>query len=450
MKYNKYHNTVDSGYGTTIPEHWSSYRMKFCVTYNDDVLPDNTDPDTLISYIDISNVDLLKGVKSIDVMPFEKAPSRARRIVQDGDTIVSTVRTYLKAIAKIDHPVDGQVVSTGFAVLRASKVINPDFLSYFVKGQYFVEEVCARSYGVSYPAINPSELVCIPCFFPVDLNEQLYIVKFLDWKTAQLDKIVNSKKELISKLEAQRASTIMRAITRGINSLAPTKNTEVEWLGPIPTNWNLKRLRFLSSSIEQGWSPQCDNYQADLDSWGVLKVGCVNGKTLNVAENKALPSTLEPKVEYEIKPGDILISRANTRELLGSAAIVPEGVRSKLILCDKLYRLTLEEEIDPEYLLYVLRSPISRFQYEREATGTSGSMQNIGQDTIKNLLVTVPNKEEQKAIVKYLKDEIKKIDSMIDTTKAAVSRIIDYRSSLISSAVTGQIDVRELDIPEEY
>ena len=111
------------------------------------------------------------------------------------------------------------------------------------------------------------------------------------------------------------------------------KTSNYPWLGSFPAHWVVKRLRFATERIEQGWSPQCDNQAADDDAWGVMKVGCVNGDQFDASENKALPPELDPKTEYELRPGDVLISRANTRDLVGSAAIVPSDVRAKLLLC---------------------------------------------------------------------------------------------------------------------
>lgn len=218
-------------------------------------------------------------------------------------------------------------------------------------------------------------------------------------------------------------------------------------LSRIPAHWQVKRLRFATTGIEQGWSPQCDNEVADDDRWGVMKVGCVNGDRFDPLENKALPTNLDPIPAYELLPGDVLVSRANTKELVGSAAVVPEGVRRKLLLCDKLFRVRPTDEIDVFFLTYFLRTPIARFQYEREANGASGSMQNIGQDTIKNMMLPIPPKDEQRLIVRFLDWKANQIDQMHTAISFQHTRLAEYRSALITAAVTGQIDVRGVKLP---
>ncbi len=208
-------------------------------------------------------------------------------------------------------------------------------------------------------------------------------------------------------------------------------------IGKVPAHWQIKRLRFVTRGIEQGWSPQCDNEPAEPGQWGVMKVGCVNSHRFDANENKALPPELEPLPEYELHPGDVLVSRANTRELVGSAAVVPARVRSKLLLCDKLFRIRPEPELDPEFLTYFLRTPAARFQYERDATGASGSMQNIGQDTIKDLPVPIPSLREQVAIASLLSWKTAQVDALICKKRELAQRLLEERNSLITLAVSG-------------
>lgn len=195
-----------------VPEHWEVRRLKFACTCNDDVLSEDTEPDEIIEYVDISSVSLSSGITSVEEIEFDKAPSRARRKVKDGDTIISTVRTYLKAIAPIVAPSDQLIVSTGFAVIRPQSIAESRFTSYFLQSEVFIQSVVAHSTGVSYPAIAPSDLVClILCLPPID--EQSAIAAFLDQKTAQIDALVRKAEEAVAKLEEYRMAVITAAVT---------------------------------------------------------------------------------------------------------------------------------------------------------------------------------------------------------------------------------------------
>lgn len=166
-----------------IPMHWEVKRLKYIASCNDESLAENTDTQYEIKYIDISSVNLSAGITHKETLSFEKAPSRARRIVRHGDTIVSTVRTYLKAIAPIIDPEENLIVSTGFAVIRPKEHYSSCFLGYFLQTEGFVGQVVANSVGVSYPAINANELLQISVIVP-PLEEQQAIALHIERKTA--------------------------------------------------------------------------------------------------------------------------------------------------------------------------------------------------------------------------------------------------------------------------
>jgi type I restriction enzyme S subunit len=199
MQYPSYSEYITSRVNSdiVIPKSWEERRLKFIASYNDESLPESTSAEYEMEYVDISSVDLIKGIQAFETTTFDKAPSRARRKVKNGDTIVSTVRTYLKAIAPIKDASDNTIVSTGFAVIRPREEVDPGYLSYFLQNQNFVELIVAHSVGVSYPAINASDLVCLPAYFPKCIGEQQKIASFLDHKTKQIDLLIDKKKALM-------------------------------------------------------------------------------------------------------------------------------------------------------------------------------------------------------------------------------------------------------------
>ncbi len=248
--YTTYKKAGDAWLGK-VPKHWEIKRLKYLASVNDEALPETTPPEFELTYVDIGNVKSAEGIIADEQLTFDTAPSRARRIVRDGDTIVSTVRTYLRAIAPIRKPPKNLIVSTGFAVVRPDKVQAP-FLSYALRESSFVETVVARSVGVSYPAINASDVGTIAIPLP-EPGEQRAIADFLDRETARLDKLVGKKRELIGKLKEKRAALISRTVTRGLppdaaraaglNPHPKLKPSGIEWLGDIPEHWEGKRIK---------------------------------------------------------------------------------------------------------------------------------------------------------------------------------------------------------------
>ena len=199
-----------------VPEHWEGLQLKYSASINDEILTETADPDIELSYVDIGSVNAVKGISSTTKVSFEDAPSRARRIVRDGDTIVSTVRTYLRAIAAIQDPIQNTVVSTGFAVVRPRSVSAP-FMSYALHESGFIEAIMARSVGVSYPAINAAEIGMLPIPIP-ETDEQQTIADFLDRETKKLDSLTAKIEIATERLQEYRAALITAAVTGKIDA----------------------------------------------------------------------------------------------------------------------------------------------------------------------------------------------------------------------------------------
>ena len=222
-----------------IPAQWEVRRLKYLAGLNPEALLEDTDPTLVMVYVDIGGVNSLGRIVESESLTFAAAPSRARRLVRNGDVIVSTVRTYLRAIAPISDPDPGMVVSTGFAVVRPEDGLTTGYAGYALRTPYFVERVVANSKGVSFPAINEGEMATYELAVPPE-SEQRAIATFLDCETAKIDALVAKKERLIKLLQEKRTARITQAVTKGLASNVPKKDSGVEWLGQIPANWEVK------------------------------------------------------------------------------------------------------------------------------------------------------------------------------------------------------------------
>ncbi len=280
--------------------------------------------------------------------------------------------------------------------------------------------------------------------FPAS-NEQRAIAAFLDREIEKIDALVTRNERLIELLQEKRAARITRAVTRGLDPNVPMKDSGVEWLGEIPAHWDVKRLRHIVHRIEQGSSPECENREAGANEWGVLKAGCVNRGVFLETEHKALPSTLRPIPAFEIRNGDLLMSRASgSRDLVGSVAVVPE-CRAQLLLCDKIFRLYTESSAGHRrFMGYAMNTRMVRWQIESVLSGGSGLANNISQEAVKDLVLVQPPRSERQRIAGNLDCDTARIDGLIAKVHEAISHLQEFRTALISAAVTGKIDVREV------
>ncbi|AKJ39877.1 restriction endonuclease subunit S [Methanosarcina barkeri] len=361
--------------------------------------------------------------------------------VKPGDLVMNIMLAWNGSLGV--SPIAG-IASPAYCVYRATEEIESRFLHYLFRTPLFTGVFKAVSTGVvdSRLRLYPEVFFRLISILPPK-EEQFVIVRYLDHFDRRIRHYIHAKTKLIKLLEEQKQAIIHQAVTRGLDPNVKLKPSGVEWLGNVPEHWEVIRLKQVTTPIEQGWSPQCDAQPATDDEWGVLKVGCVNRDFFDGSQNKKLPSSLTPASSLEIQDGDILVSRANTRELLGLAALA-ESPRQKLILCDKLFRFhALPEHVDSRFLIFAIRDKTSRAQIESSTNGASDSMQNIGQGVIRNLLLSLPPLDEQKLIVTILANQTEELVVAINRTQQEISLLREYRTRLIADVVTGKLDVRE-------
>lgn len=422
-----------------IPEHWGFKRLKNVASHNDEALDERTDPDLEIEYVDISSVSLVNGIEKTELMPFEKAPSRARRKVKDGDIIVSTVRTYLKAIAPICNPSENMIVSTGFAVVRPKENLFSGYAGYLLQSNGFVGDVVANSVGVSYPAINASDLVRISVVEP-PVEEQQVIARFLDFKTAQIDALIEKKKALIDKLSEKRTALISQSVTKGLDPTVVMKDSQVPWLGDIPAHWMPKRLRFcMKTNPSKGEIRLNDE---ELVSFIPMEaVGEFGG--LNLDAEKEL-GEIGGGYTY-FAENDVVVAKITPCFENGKGAIARGLKNGKAFGTTELHVMRSDNTLLPDYLFHLTMSHPFRCIGESEMYG-AGGQKRVPETFLKDFRIGLPPVTEQQDIIDYINKVNQKLDLQMSKAKDVISRLTEYRSALITNAVTGKIDVRGFEI----
>lgn len=409
---------------------WPRKRLKFCASYNDEVLSETTDDFKQIYYIEISDVSLTGGIEKATPVLFHEAPSRARRKVRSGDILISTVRTYLKAIAAVETASDDLIASTGFCVVRPSHGLYPAFAGWVAKSEEFVGEVVSHSVGVSYPAINASQLVDLAIPLP-PLETQKRIADFLDGKTAQIDGLIARKQALLERLAEKRQAIITQAVTKGLSPAVPMKDSGIEWLGQIPAHWEVKRLKFIGETI-LGLTYSPFDVVNEGEGRLVLRSSNVqNGKIVwgdNVFVKTDVPEDLV------VRSGDILIcSRNGSRALIGKNAVITNEYAGQTFgAFMTVYRTPMHR-----FIHLVLNSELFAFQSGRFMTSTINQLTVYA---INDFAVPIPPIGEQEEISDAVHLRLGGLDRIADDVKTSIEKLAEYRSALITSAVTGQIE----------
>lgn len=417
-----------------VPKHWRVLPIKAIATCNDEVLVESTPDDYEIEYVEISGVDTYKGILEANVIRFGDAPSRARRRVRDGDVLVSTVRTYLRAITPITSPPCNMVVSTGFAVIRPRSV-ESGFLGYIYRAEFVIADIIARSVGVSYPAINASELTRLKVPAP-PISEQQAISTFLDRETAKIDALVEEQEKLIALLKEKRQAVISHTVTKGIDSSVPMKDSGIEWLGEVPEHWNVWKMSHAVEQIGSGTTPNSGNtmyYEQGEIAW--LNTGDLNDGELLDCEKRVTERAVLDHSSLKLYPsGSIVIAMYGAT--IGKLAILgfPATVNQACCVFAGMSQFV------PKFLFYSLLSLRERII----SMAVGGGQPNINQDILRNLRIACPDSEEQLEICAFLDQESKKIEALVVESQHTMDLLKERRSALISAAVMGKIDVRGL------
>ena len=434
-RYRTYTVYKDSGISWLgkIPAHWEVKRLKHIATWNDEVLPEWTDLSRQVTYVDIGSVDSIQGIVEKEVLTFETAPSRARRIVRDGDVIISTVRTYLRAITSIIQPESNMIVSTGFAVIRP-RAIRSSFAACGVRAPYFVDSVVANSVGVSYPAINSDELVRLPVVCPTD-EEQGEIVAFIDRETGKIDTIVAKKARLLEMLQEKRTALITHAVTKGLDPDVPMKDSGIEWLGEIPAHWEVRVLKNIGDL--QGGAGFPDMKQGDqTQEFPFFKVGDMslggNIREMVQYQHSVSQFTARQLRAFVFPPGTIVFAKVGAALMLNRRRIL---VRPSCI--DNNMMGFVPRVCDPEWAMYWLSG------LDMRKLANPGAVPSVNERQMQDTPVVVPPIAEQRAIASHLDCEATKIDTLVGKVQEAIDRLKELRTALISAAVTGKIDVRK-------
>lgn len=414
-----------------VPEGWGVVPIKYLTSCNDEVLPENTDSYYEFDYVEIGDVKYESGIGSVERIIFGDAPSRARRVVRAGDVIISTVRTYLKAVASIEEFEFPLIVSTGFAVLRAIDVYYR-YLYYAMLSKDFQSQVTLYSKGVSYPAITSNSLLHIPMRVP-PLDEQKRIAAKLDRLCGRVDELAENLKGEIAALQEYRKSLITECVTKGLNPKAKMKPSGVDWIGKIPVGWTVMRLKY-TGWYRNGLTYKPENVCADGEGYLVLRSSNIQQGRLDFCDTVYVD--VEVPRELKVRVDDIIIcSRNGSSDLIGKNAIVDVELDMTFGAFMMGYR---PDAFRARYAYWLLNSHV--FKYYLSSYATSTVNQLTGMD-FGNMKVPLPSIDEQKRIAAFLDKQCAAIDAKIAERQRQLEKLGEYRSSVIYEYVTGKREV---------
>jgi type I restriction enzyme S subunit len=408
---------------------WRELRVKHLADINSESLPENTDPGRDVRYVDISTVGRGSLVSEPELLTFGEAPSRARRLVREGDTIVSTVRTYLRAVLPIEQPELDLVVSTGFAVLRPRAAIHARYFAWAVQSDGFIEEVVSRSVGVSYPAINASEIGDIRVPMP-PYERQRAIADYLDAETEHIDALI-AKKQRLSTLIDERFRSRIRSLVKGGEPESGWWPPH-QWAGPVPREW--KPLKIGSAArLGSGTTPTSGSEKYYADD-GVPWVTTSELRECMIAETErhVTPEAMRDFSALKVFPaGSVLVAMYGAT--VGRVGMLGIPAATNQACC----AIFDGESLDPRFIywwLIVNRTHLLDLAY-------GAGQPNISQETIRSLRIPAPGLDDQRAIAQKVDDLSNRVDAQFRVLGRQIELLRERRQALITAAVTGEIEI---------
>ena len=407
-----------------LPEHWDVKRLK--VLTSSEVNKVGRTPDDAV-YVGLEHVESWTGRLLLHTQP-ESVDSVVSSFAA-GDILFGKLRPYL---AKVARPGFSGICTSELLPLRPRRGCFQSYLMYCLLNAPFVRWLDSLTYGAKMPRVHPDQIRSSHAPVPSE-PEQRAVAAFLDRETAKIDALVANKERLIALLQEKRTALITRAVTRGLDPNVPMKDSGVPWLGDIPAHWEVKKVTWLFR-IGSGTTPRSEDtaYYGGETPW--ITTSELRESFVTESEKNVTAKALRDYSSLKLHPaGSVAVAMYGaTIGRLGMLG-VPATVNQACCV------FSHPHNVNPRYWFYWLQM---RRPY-LIALGYGGGQPNLSQELLSSVRASISPLAEQDEIVEYLDTETAKIDVTIAKIRHAIDHLAEYRSALISAAVTGKIDVRK-------
>lgn len=442
---NRYERYKDSGipWLGEVPAHWDEGKLKnICTAFGRigfrgystaDLVSEGEGPITLSpSNIKNTNMDYEKCT----YLSWEKYLESPEIMLYKNDiVIVKTGSSYGKVGFIDDLPTEATINPQLLVIKRIN--INSKYLFYILLSEIFQFQINQNVIGSTIPTISESKILNFNTPYPIDMNEQITIAHYLDTKLGEIDALIGKQQTLLEKLAEQRTAVITRAVTKGLNPAAPMKNSGVKWLGDVPAHWQLINLKFLCR-VKGGYAFSSDNFSDD--GIPVIRISDIlfDGTVDNI-NCKRIPLELAPnQKDFELRNGQLVM--AMTGATIGK--ISKYSSEDYAYINQRVGKFeAFNSRLNYAFLYHLLNT--SGYQEHIKLTAFGGAQPNISDSEMVNYQMALPTMEEQANIADYLYQEAAKIDCLCDTVNQTIGRLKEYRTALITQAVTGKIKVTD-------
>lgn len=426
MKYKPYDEYKKSGVNLLeqIPKNWQKYSFKELFTKKE--ITNLTNEGLLSVYLDRGVIPYSEGGGLVH-KPSESLEKY--QLVDINDFVMNNQQAWRGSVGISNYR---GIVSPAYLVFSTDKEkADPSYLKYLLKDNISVSQfsLSSLSVGTIQRQVKWHLLRNISLFLP-SLDDQLKISKFLDKEILKIDNLISKQEKLIKLLDEQRKSIISHAVTKGLNPDAPMKDSGVEWLGAVPEHWDIKPIKSLYSRVKR----------TGFENETLLSVYREYGVIVKSSRDDNHNKESDDLSPYQlVNVGDLVINKMKAWQ--GSLAISEHrGIVSPAYY---IYEPFESDELNNKFIHNQIRSQYFIQSYKNYSKGIRVGQWDLESDLFVRINLYIPPADEQNEIVDYIQSETNKINNLIDKQKLLIEKLQEYRSSIISHAVTGKIDVRE-------
>jgi type I restriction enzyme S subunit len=362
--------------------------------------------------------------------------SSAKYLVEEGDLIYSKIRPALNKVC-LAH--GDWLCSADMYPIRIRKGYEARYLKYLMLSQAFKHLMVNDSMRVAMPKVNRDTLNAARILRP-PLDEQRAITDYLDRETERIDALIEKKEQLIDLLEEKRTALISRVVTQGLDGDVEMQDSGVGWLGEIPAHWDTIKLKWHTDKIGSGVTPDGGSEAYVDEGITFLRSQNVHFDGLRLDDVAYIDEETDEEMEAtRVHPWDVLLNI--TGASIGRCTLVPKDFPRANVNQHVCIIRAQRDELHPPYLNHVMASSVGQEQIFAEIDGASRDAVTFAE--IGNFITPKSPLEEQRRIAKHVEHRTSRIYSLIEKIEEGIERLNEYRTALISAAVTGQIDVRE-------
>ena len=417
-----------------VPEHWEVKRI--ASLYSEVIEAGNEDLPVLSVSIHHGVSDSELGEEDMDRKVTRSEDRSKYKRVAPGDLVYNMMRAWQGAFGSV--VVEG-MVSPAYVVARPKTILPTEWIEYLLRTGLAVNEIKRFSRGITdfrlrlYWDEFKNLRICEP-----PEQERVCILRFLDRETAKIDALITEQQRLIELLQEKRQAVISHAVTKGLNPNAPMKDSGVEWLGEVPEHWEVKPLKHLAI-VQTGMAKGKDLEGVETAEIPYLRVANVQDGYLDLEEVHHLTVPIASIDRYLLKQGDVLMNEGGDFDKLGRGCVWA-GEIEPCVHQNHVFAVR-PHSVSGEWLnAYTSSKAANNYFISRSKQSTN--LASISSTNLMGLSVPIPPSEEASEILGCMGDRVQEIDSLRLSAAQAVDLLQERRSALISSAVTGQIDVR--------